>query len=246
MLATCPPAHCLFQIPETLSIPASPEILWYDYPKFLHSKVLKSKGVFVDLGCYGWNWSGFFLGKNRVVGVDPIEKTCPAGAELFNGLIGPVCGNVDLQITTDTTSSTVKFTEAAGSLEAKTAPRKEVVSVPMITLDKLCNLFSIDQISVLKLNIEGSEFEFLISLLPRHFDKIEQIAAGFHEVGSVFSSAQTKAVLSYLSNWYWIIPTLKDCWYLLVHKKSSLDDLGLSKDAILQPEGSVAWSSPLL
>lgn len=178
---------------------------------------MKNKGTFVDLGCHTWNWSEYFLGKTPVVGVDPLEQTCPHGAKLFKGVIGPVSGKVKFRISKHIVSSSTKITEMASltnNLE------KEIITVDMITLDELCERFSIKTICALKMNIEGGEYELLMSLQERHFDKIDQMIVQFHDFIACFSKAQTQAVLSYLKNWYWIIPTLKNgSWHLLIHKR---------------------------
>ena len=49
------------------------------------------EGVIVDVGCLEWNWCNIFLGKKRVIGIDPQEKPIE-GAEFFKGFLGPFDG----------------------------------------------------------------------------------------------------------------------------------------------------------
>ncbi len=66
-------------------------------------KLYEHDGCVVDVGCLYWNWSKVFLGRKRVIGVDPVEKECPEGAELFNGLLGPFNSSVSLSFNNDST-----------------------------------------------------------------------------------------------------------------------------------------------
>ena len=139
-----------------------------------YSRVLKrafdNNGDIVDVGCYDWEWSQIFLGKKRVIGVDPIENHIPEGAELFKGAIGSNDGKVLVDI------NGVKSTIIPTQIDLNNS-----VEVDMITWKTFCNNYNIDKISVLKINIEGSEYALLDSLTSDDFDKIDQIAVSFHD-----------------------------------------------------------------
>ena len=54
-------------------------------------RCFRHDGVIVDVGCLDWNWSKMFIGKKRVIGIDPQEKPIK-GVELFKGFLGPCDG----------------------------------------------------------------------------------------------------------------------------------------------------------
>jgi FkbM family methyltransferase len=138
-----------------------------------HSKVLRrvlyNVGDVVDLGCYGWDWSNSFIGKKRVIGVDPIEDNIPENAELFKGVLGATNGKVEMYL--NDIGSTLISNDA--SLELKI--------VDMIDWKTFCKMFNINKISVLKINIEGAEYDLLNSMDLDDFNNIDQIAISFHD-----------------------------------------------------------------
>jgi len=140
-----------------------------DYSRVL-KRALNNDGAIVDVGCYTWDWSQFFIGKKRVIGVDPIENTIPEGAELFKGAISSVNGNALMNV--DDVKSTIisKYVDSNNALK-----------VELLTWKTFCNNYNIDKISVLKVNIEGSEYELLNSMTLEDLDKIDQIAISFHD-----------------------------------------------------------------
>lgn len=140
-----------------------------DYSTVL-KRALDDNGDIVDVGCYDWEWSQIFLGKKRVIGVDPIENHIPEGAELFKGAIGSNDGKVLVDI------NGVKSTIIPTQIDLNNS-----MEVDMITWKTFCNNYNIDKISVLKINIEGSEYALLDSLTSDDFDKIDQIAVSFHD-----------------------------------------------------------------
>jgi hypothetical protein len=50
----------------------------------------------------------------------------------------------------------------------------------MINWKSFCKYYNIDKVSLLKLNIEGSEYPLLNSMGKDDFEKIDQIAVSFH------------------------------------------------------------------
>ena len=55
------------------------------------------------------------------------------------------------------------------------------IEIQMLDWKTFCNKFEIDKVSVLKLNIEGSEYPLLHSMDSEDFSKINQIAVSFHD-----------------------------------------------------------------
>ena len=54
--------------------------------------------------------------------------------------------------------------------------------VPTITLDSILNIEN--KINLVKLDIEGSEFDVIAKLTPRHFEKINQFFIEFHDIST--------------------------------------------------------------
>jgi hypothetical protein len=136
-------------------------------------RCLKHDGVIVDLGCLGWDWSAYFFGKKRVIGVDPFEvKThyCREG-ELYSGLIVPF--NCEMHITFHglCTSPYDAHIYDPSLYNVKTGMSWKV----------FCQAYGIDSISVLKINIEGGEYPLLHSMDSNDFAQIDQIAVSFHD-----------------------------------------------------------------
>jgi hypothetical protein len=173
-------------------------------PHYLfHRRAWDHMGCVVDLGCSPWDWSKCFLGKKRVVGCDPSEKEAPEGAELFRGFIGNFCGRINYRNGNQNRISGLK----TGSLEAE-----------IITLEELVRRFDLPSISLLKMNIEGMEYDLLIQLQEPPAD---QIIVSFHDypISGISNRRATRAVLDYLSEWYDWCPTSKEWgWYVLIRK----------------------------
>jgi hypothetical protein len=127
-------------------------------------RCLSHDGCIVDLGCHSWDWSNFFINKKRVIGVDPYEKKID-GVEIFNGLIYDYNGNVNFG---DKGWASNIFDGGPDNFE-------------VITWKKFCSVFEIDKISILKMNIEGSEYGIIKSLDSDDFFNIDQIVVSFHD-----------------------------------------------------------------
>ena len=139
----------------------------------VHPRFAEHNGCIVDLGCAGWNlnfedktsdnWSGFFFGKKRVVGVDPQEKP-NVNAELFNGFVSNFSGKADLNSNGHGASIKKSFDGIYEVLSWKDFKKK----------------FSINSISILKMNIEGSEWDLIDSFDNEDFREIDQMCVSFH------------------------------------------------------------------
>lgn len=140
----------------------------------VHPRFDKHDGCIVDLGCLGWNedfnkrtsqsWSGYFFGKKRVIGVDPQEVPNPQG-ELFSGFVHNFSGRANL-VSTGVGASIQK--DDNGVYET-------------LTWKDFKARYNITSISILKINIEGSEWDLLDSFQPEDFDDIDQICVSFHD-----------------------------------------------------------------
>ena len=79
--------------------------------------------------------------------------------------------------------------------------------------------YNITDVSVLKLNVEGSEIEILMTMPERLFEHIDQIAVSFHDF-LYGDHRKTEAVLGYLRNWYDVVPIdSRYSWYLGVRRR---------------------------
>lgn len=174
----------------------------------VHRRVWERPGAIVDLGCLTWNWSQRFIGKKRVIGVDPFETMMPVGTELWNGVIAATSGTV--RLTDNGHGSTTRY--------ALTQPFSGTRLVESVPLEVLLARAEVTDISVLKLNVEGSEPEILMTMPECLFDHIDQIAVSFHDFLHGHHR-QTEAVLVYLCNWYKIVPLLAShSWYLALKR----------------------------
>ena len=171
----------------------------WDY-SLVHKRYENHNGVIVDIGCLHWDWSNFFIGKKRIIGVDPQENPIE-GTELFKGIIGPFNGIARLK---------------SDGIGAETSKTDEGVLYDMISWKSLCYKYNIENISILKINIEGSEYPLLHSMDEEDFDKIDQIAVSFHDWLHPKWKNLTKSSLDLLQNHNFKIIQIyeKFGWYL--------------------------------
>lgn len=130
----------------------------------VHSRVWDHRGAVVDVGCRGWDWCGTFIGRKRVIGLDPDPRTTAIpGTELIQAQLGSVDGVVSFQ------GETSVGAPAAGPQSAIWSWRRFKHA-------------AIDSrgIAILKLNIEGGEWPLLASMGHEDFAGIDQIAVSFH------------------------------------------------------------------
>ncbi len=166
-------------------------------------RVFEHDGCIVDIGCLFWDWSSFFIGKKRIIGIDPFEKKID-GVELFSGLIGSKEGIVTLK---DSSGCSTIYCNNNGGKQYE-----------MITWKTFCEKFNIDKISVLKINIEGSEYDLINSMTQSDFEKIDQITISFHHfLNKEWEEKTNKAVSLIEKMGFYKIQTNVDYgWYLFI------------------------------
>ena len=140
----------------------------------IHPRFMEHDGYIGDLGCLGWNidfndktsdnWAGFFFDKKRVIGVDPQETDNPH-AELFKGFISSFSGEANLS-----------KEGIAGQMLESSGGKYNV-----LTWRDFKSKFNINSISILKINIEGAEWDLIKSLESNDFENVDQIAVSFHD-----------------------------------------------------------------
>lgn len=168
---------------------------------------IDSEGCIVDLGCLYWDWSKFWLGVKRVIGIDPFETTTPIGAELFNGVLGPSDCNVTMnKPNNNENEGTIDYNLDNGDV------------FEMLSWKTFCERYNINTVSILKINIEGSEYSFLDSLDESDFSKINQIVISFHDwLNPEFKPLTDSSIELLKKNGYTVISTyFKLGWYLCV------------------------------
>ena len=172
----------------------------------VHNSYKKSKGTIVDVGCLDWDWSNMFIGNKRVVGVDPQEKNTPEGTELFQGLLGPFDGKVQIEET---------------GIAAQVSSNGEGGWYDILCWKSFCKKFNIDEVSILKINIEGAEYPLLASMDAEDFKKINQIAVSFHDWIHPEQKSQTQAALRLLEeNGFTLLETYRPWGWWLAYKNS--------------------------
>jgi hypothetical protein len=187
----------------------------------VHSRVYDHDGCVVDVGCLGWDWSGIFIGKKRVIGIDPFEEDSPPGTELFQGVLGPMNGETALEF------------QNLGSSVFQENSWESSKTFTMLNWKTFCNWYHIDKVSVLKLNIEGSEYPLLNSLDKGDFDKIDQIAVSFHNWMNSEWDALTAASIKLLEEVGFQVECIYERlgWYLAVKKPVEVESIKV-KDEI--------------
>ncbi len=179
----------------------------WDYST-VSDRCLIDDGDIVDIGCLNWDWSNFFLGKKRVIGVDPFENKIPF-TEIYKGVIGNYNGVTKM-----------KNEGIASSM----INQDEGEEVQVKTWKDFCNEYNINKISVLKINIEGAEYDLLDSLSDEDYDNIDQIAISFHDWMEPSWKPKTEKAIELLkSKNYKIQKINKDWgWYLALKNKQVL------------------------
>jgi len=180
----------------------------YDYCS-VDDRCLTHNGVIVDVGCAGWDWCQFFIGKKRVIGIDPFESKID-GVDFFNGILGAANGttmlfeNKDESTIMDETNTCCEGLKTFNSFNFKT----------------FCQKWNIDSISVLKLNIEGAEYPLLHSMDAEDFKMIDQIAVSFHDwINPKWKHLTTSAINLLELNGFTVTKLKSDWgWYLAIKK----------------------------
>ena len=185
-----------------------------DY-SLVHDYAFKHDGCIVDVGCVGWDWCNVFIGKKRTIGIDPFETHTPEGTELFQGLLGPFNGKSSLDF------------QGIGSSAMSETSQDDAQQFDVLNWKTFCKNFNIDKVSVLKLNIEGSEYPLLNSLDKSDFEKIDQIAVSFHNWMNSSWDLLTESSIDLLKKAGFeiecIYPRLG--WYLAVKKEGKGENL---------------------
>lgn len=143
--------------------------------------VLRPSSLVVDLGLHKGQFSRFVMSEYGcfVIGLEANPclferlETFPQGRFVnfaVNNLDSPVVLNVS-----DNPEASSVLEEMAQSFGASVP-----VTVPGITLDSLFEKYSISHVDLLKVDIEGSEFDMLLTASEKTLAKVAQITVEFH------------------------------------------------------------------
>jgi len=194
----------------------------YNYSK-IDDRVFEHNGCIVDLGCAGWDWSEIFIGKKRVIGVDPYESPID-GVEFFEGLVGSVNGKVNIK--RDRLISTIMGQK----------PEEEFCSTfPMLNWKEFCLNYNITSISALKLNIEGSEYPLLNSMDIDDYNMIDQIVVSFHDFENEKYKYLTESTIELLIKMGFEVQSIdkKYGWYLAIKKENIKSLVKMNKNVTI-------------
>lgn len=152
----------------------------------LHSRVWNHPGAIVDVGCAGYDWCKVFIGKKRIIGLDP-DLSVPKvpGVELMQTQLGPFNGIVSFQ--------------GATNFNLEDVPALPLF--PMWSWKRFAKAaIGPAGVAALKLNIEGSEWPLLASMGVSDFECIDQLAISFHDFAWPDMAGVSKALISYLES----------------------------------------------
>jgi hypothetical protein len=171
-----------------------------DYSR-IDDDAFNHSGCIVDLGCARWDWSMFFFDKKRVIGVDPFEEREPEGATLFKGVVTGMDGLVQMHHGGDASCISTDITSDSW--------------INSMSWKNFCKLYDINEISILKMNIEGAEYPLLHSMDSDDFSKINQIIISFHDWLNPNWKFLTEASLYMLNNYGFKMQNIGPWgWYL--------------------------------
>lgn len=140
----------------------------------VHPRFENHDGCIVDLGCLGWNkdpniidsdnWTDYFIDKKRIIGVDPQEDNKP-NTELCRCFLSNFSGRANL-------------ISSGPSAKIQENPNGEF---DVLTWLDFKTKYNIGPISILKINIEGSEWDLIESFTSEDLYDIDQICVSFHD-----------------------------------------------------------------
>lgn len=187
----------------------------YDYSR-VDDRALRHVGCIVDVGCAGWDWSEFFIGKKRVIGVDPYEEAI-SGVTFFEGVLGPVNGTVSVH-RNGISSTTVGWMDPSNVVDFR--------PFQMMNWKTFCNTFLIEKVAVLKLNIEGGEYSLLMDMDEHDFEKIDQIAVSLHGVHDGFIDKKTQMLIEYITQHGYTVTQINEKfgWFLFIKENPNEAD----------------------
>lgn len=140
-------------------------------------------------------------GATRIIGLEPnisvlndarINAASDSSVTLIEKALYTSNGQLEFYVQSDNAavSSLVKFA-VAPTAEHEKSPKYLTYKVDTITFDSLLELLRIDRVGLLKMDIEGAEYDILDSFTEKQFDKIDSMLIELHShVGKSFEDIQ--------------------------------------------------------
>lgn len=143
---------------------------------FLGRRIVQG-GVVLDLGANRGEFAERMAREYsaRVYSVEPVPelfrelKEWPGGKK-FNYCIGSETGEVTLSFPKNRCATTYASAEDAPSIRAR-----------QISINDFFRQYVLEEVALLKMDIEGAEFEALETIASEHLQKIEQLTVEFHD-----------------------------------------------------------------
>lgn len=189
-----------------------------------NTKLVTPGGWVIDAGCRGWNFTNEFLKTNPVYALDIEDFQDVPDFVLFNNAaLAAIRGNANAYFFGNGTGN---FLEGINGVPGNTKDRPcETKSVSCITLDEIYAQIGTD-IEILKLDIEGSEYEVMSYMEPIP----KQITVEFHEhCHEDIHKRNINNIMKRLGQWYHIIQNVGDMQW---PRYTFLDTLFIRKDIL--------------
>lgn len=164
---------------------------------------LLSNGWVIDAGCRGWNFSNRF---NKVLALDIEPMVPPEHVSFFHAALSAKLGSKTAYFFGNGTGNFVEgINEVPGDLPDRPMVMQEV---NCITLQEIYSIIG-QEIDLLKLDIEGSEYEVLAEIEPIP----KQITVEFHEHCHLnIHNRYINEVMTRLGRWYNIKMIIDPQW----------------------------------
>jgi hypothetical protein len=169
---------------------------WFQFD----DRVFSNPNIIIDIGCYSWDWSQYFLDNGRkVIGYDLKEIRQPVGAELRNQAVMPFANKFQVRGNNDIDATVMPMFNNMGTV------------VNSVSFDSVLTEFPMP--SLIKMNIEGAEYPLLFSLKQPPAD---QLIVSFHDFAHFpYPKYLSEIVRNYLSVWYDWAETCHDySWWM--------------------------------
>jgi len=197
-------------------MPERPELLAElrgESPFLYHPRAFDHPGPIINLGAHGWYYARPFIGKKRIIGVDPCPVTKPPdGCELLPRAIAPFDGILEIK------GGIPGVRAGAQGLVYTEFSEDLAYLAKAITMKELRARYGNDW-AALKINIEGTELLELIMLTEAIAD---QMTIAFHDRArlpgvDVFLRSARDGVFQHLDTWYdrVQISEKNDWWFFL-------------------------------
>jgi len=169
----------------------------------IDDRYMKHPGVIIDIGCYKWSWSRLIKGERRIIGYDCIEGTEPPNCKLYRCAVMAERG-------------TVAISGAGQSVSAEMVPDAFCAgTMPAVSIHDVLQPFD-TMPAIIKMNVEGAEYEILDALMTRETAPADQLIVAFHDRNKfAHTKDDSLRIRLRLSRWYnWTCIDEPFSWWL--------------------------------